>query len=161
VSASCEGSTSPCAFCERSGMPGATTIGPLPLRDSGKGRIEFPRMAKRDYYEVLGVGRGASMEAIPKAYRNLAPHSHPTVNKSTDAGKRFGEVQEAYDVRNDEAKGRMYDQVGHAEPRMGGVGAGGPGGAHYTWNTGPGGRMDVDAEDLSSMFDAFFGGRGM
>lgn len=112
-------------------------------------------MAKRDYYEVLGVRRGATQEEIRKAYRKLARQYHPDVNKSPEAPRRFTEVQEAYDVLSDEQKRRVYDQVGHAEPR---TAAGGPGGPHYAWGTGPGARMDVDAEDLSSMFEAFFGG---
>src|SRR5262249_50877506 len=54
-------------------------------------------------------------------------------------------------------KRKSYDQFGHAEPRAAGPGNGG---MHYGWSPGPGGRSDVDVEDLSSMFDAFFGGRG-
>jgi molecular chaperone DnaJ len=56
-------------------------------------------MAKqRDYYEILGVERGASADQIRSAYRKLARKFHPDVNKATDANKKFAEVQEAYDV---------------------------------------------------------------
>lgn len=127
-------------------------------------------MAKRDYYEVLGVSRTASAEEIRKAYRTLARKFHPDVNKSPDAQKRFTEIQEAYDLLSDEQKRKMYDRYGHAGTQgaaaggRGGAGGGGgaPGGGHYTWSNvgGPGGRADVDVEDLGSMFEAFFGGRG-
>src|SRR5689334_7597666 len=99
-------------------------------------------MAKRDYYEVLGVPRTATTDDIRKAYRKLARQYHPDVNKSPDAAKKFTEVQEAYDVLADDAKRRMYDQVGRAAEARSGAGPGG-GGAHYTWSSGPGGRQDV------------------
>ncbi len=114
-------------------------------------------MSKRDFYEVLGVPKTASQEDIRKAYRALARKLHPDVNKSGDAAKKFTEVQEAYDALSDEQKRKAYDQVGHAGMRSGP--AGGPGGMHYNWNAGPGGRVDLDPEDMSSMFDAFFGGQ--
>lgn len=118
-------------------------------------------MAKRDYYEVLGVPRTATADEIRNAYRKLARQFHPDVNKSPEAPKRFTEVQEAYDTLSDEPKRKLYDQYGHADPRAAAAGAG-PGGAHYSWTGAgsPGGRMDIDSEDLSSMFEAFFGGRG-
>ena len=59
---------------------------------------------EKDYYEVLGVERGASADAIRKAYRSLAREYHPDVNKSADASTRFAEVQEAYDVLSDAEK---------------------------------------------------------
>lgn len=113
-------------------------------------------MAKRDYYQVLGVGKGATQDEIRKAYRKLARELHPDVNKAADASAKFAEVQEAYDTLSEPTKRKQYDQFGHTPPR----GSGDPGGVHYQWNAGPGGRQDMDAEDLSSMFDAFFGGRG-
>ena len=124
------------------------------MRGLAGGRIQLSPMAKRDFYEVLGVSKGASQDEIRKAYRALARKLHPDVNKSGDAAKKFSEVQEAYDALSDEQKRKMYDQVGHA----GAAGRAGPGGMHYNWSTG--GRPDVDAEDMSSMFDAFFGGQG-
>ncbi len=119
-------------------------------------------MAKRDYYEVLGVAKGASEDEIRKAYRKLARQLHPDVNKAADAQKKFTEVQQAYDVLSDAGKKKAYDQFGHAaEGREAGP-AGAPGGQHYSWSNAGGGGMppNVDMEDLGSMFDAFFGGRG-
>ena len=82
-------------------------------------------MAKRDYYEVLGVRRGASDLEIKRAYRKLARKHHPDVNKSPDAVKKFREATEAYEVLSDSKKRQMYDQFGHAgAPRISG-GAGG------------------------------------
>src|SRR5512138_962074 len=76
-------------------------------------------MAKRDYYEILGVTRTASAEEIKKAHRRLVRQYHPDLNKSNpQAEEKFKEVQEAYDVLSDDTKRRQYDQFGHA-----GVGA--------------------------------------
>jgi len=107
-------------------------------------------MATRDYYEVLGVARGASADEIKAAYRKLARKYHPDVNKAADAEKRFAEVQAAYDVLSDEKKRKLYDQFGHAGPA---AGAEGP------WSGGRAGPagFNVDLEDLGSMFDTFFG----
>src|SRR5215475_12436576 len=80
-------------------------------------------MAKRDYYEVLGVSKTASQDDIRKAHRKLVRQYHPDVNKNNKAAEeKFKEVQEAYDVLSDEHKRKHYDQFGHA-----GVGEG-PGG---------------------------------
>ena len=77
-------------------------------------------MAKRDYYEVLGLSRGASEAEIKKAYRRLARKLHPDVNPGDKAAqKRFQEVQEAYDVLKDAEKRRAYDRFGHAGPGAG------------------------------------------
>lgn len=117
----------------------------------------------RDYYEVLGVSKTASADEIKKAYRGAARKLHPDVNKAPDAQKKFTEVQNAYDVLSDDAKRRAYDQFGEAGV-SGAAAAGGPGPG---WGAaGPGGyrvNMDgsgFDAEDLSSMFETFFGGMG-
>src|SRR3954467_12534568 len=76
-------------------------------------------MAKRDYYEVLGVSKSASADEIRKAHRKLVRQYHPDVNKNNKAAEdKFKEVQEAYDVLSDQAKRANYDQFGHA-----GVGA--------------------------------------
>ena len=69
---------------------------------------------KRDYYDVLGVGRDASVEDIKKAYRKLALQYHPDRNKSPGAEETFKEVSEAYAVLSDAEKRRTYDQLGHA-----------------------------------------------
>ena len=96
-------------------------------------------MSKRDYYEVLGVGRDASQEEIRKAYRKLARKYHPDVNKSPDAEEKFKEVKEAYEVLSDPQKKARYDQFGHTDP--GAAGGGGFGGF--------GGFLPADAWKLS------------
>src|SRR5688572_203197 len=83
-------------------------------------------MAKRDYYDVLGVSRKASAEEIKKAHRRLARKFHPDVNKDDPkATERFQEVQEAYDVLSDKEKRAAYDRFGHAGVGAGAAGAGG------------------------------------
>lgn len=71
-------------------------------------------MAKRDYYEILGVPKNAGKDQIKKAYRDLAKKYHPDVNKEKDAAERFKEVSEAYAVLSDDQKRATYDQFGHA-----------------------------------------------
>jgi len=78
---------------------------------------------KRDYYEVLGVGRSASKEEIKKVYRQLARQYHPDVNHAPDAETRFKEINEAYEVLSDAEKRTTYDRFGHVGP--GGLGFGG------------------------------------
>ena len=84
---------------------------------------------KRDYYEVLGVARTASKEELRGAYRKLARHYHPDVNKESDAEVRFKEINEAYEVLNDDDKRGRYDRFGHAgveqNGQAGGFGFGG------------------------------------
>ena len=107
-------------------------------------------MAKRDYYDVLGVRRDATADQVKAAYRKLARKVHPDVNKAADAPAKFREATEAYEVLSDAQKRKTYDQFGHAafEAQSGP----GPGGARtYTW-TGTGGGFDFA--------DFFGGGRG-
>ncbi len=117
-------------------------------------------MAEKDYYDVLGVPRGASQEDIRNAYRKLARELHPDVNKASDAQEKFAQVQAAYDVLGEPEKRAQYDRFGKA----GSGGFGGGEGAHYSWSNvggrGGGGSADFDLDDLGSMFDAFFGGQG-
>lgn len=102
-------------------------------------------MSKRDYYEVLGVNKGASTDDIKKAYRNLARQYHPDVNKEPNAEAKFKEVKEAYDILSDSAKRERYDRFGHEDPQAG-FGGAGFGGA--------------DFGDFGDIFDMFFGGGG-
>ncbi|MCD7033043.1 molecular chaperone DnaJ [Metabacillus sp. GX 13764] len=105
-------------------------------------------MSKRDYYEVLGVGKGASKDEIKKAYRSLSKKYHPDINQSDDAADKFKEVKEAYEVLNDDQKRAQYDQFGHTDPNQGFGGFGGQG-ADFG---GFGGFEDI--------FSSIFGGAG-
>jgi curved DNA-binding protein len=139
-------------------------------------------MAKRDYYEILGVARGASADEIKKAHRKLVRKYHPDVNKNNKSSEeKFKEAQEAYDVLSDETKRRNYDQFGHAGVGMGGAAGGGDpfegvrraqqqrgGGSGGRYRGGP----DVSVEDFDfggggagnadfgDIFEQIFGARG-
>lgn len=83
---------------------------------------------KRDYYEVLGLGRGAQKDEIKKKFRELAKKYHPDVNKEDkDAEKKFQEISEAYEVLEDAEKRKLYDAYGHAGVDPNFAGAGGDG----------------------------------
>ncbi|MCA9296812.1 MAG: DnaJ domain-containing protein, partial [Phycisphaerales bacterium] len=103
--------------------------------------------SKRDYYDVLGVSRTATEDQLKQAYRALARKFHPDVNKAEDAGAKFAELTEAYDVLADPERRKAYDRFGHEGARMG-VGAG----------AGPGRSAQVDLGDLGSIFEEMFGG---
>jgi len=112
-------------------------------------------MAKRDFYEILGVGRNASLEEIKKAYRRLAQKYHPDKNPgSKTAEERFKEINEAYQVLSDPDKKAQYDRfgfVGRPEPGQGPQP--GPGGRQYYYYTGgPGQEFNFDINDFMSGF---------
>ena len=109
-------------------------------------------MAKRDYYEVLGLTKGASQDDIKKAYRSLAKKYHPDINKEPGAEEKFKEINEAYDTLSDETKKARYDQFGHDDP-MGGAGGFGGFGGFEGFSGGAGGFGGF--EDILS---SFFGG---
>ncbi len=106
-------------------------------------------MEKRDYYEVLGVGKDSNLQEIKKAYKKLAKEYHPDHNKSSDAESKFKEVQEAYDVLGDESKRKAYDQYGHA----GTEGFSSASGGSYSYSD----FGDVPF-DMGEIFSQFFGG---
>lgn len=131
-------------------------------------------MAKRDYYEILGVSKNASEAEIKTAYRKLARKHHPDVDKSTGAEERFKEISEAYQVLTDPSKKSAYDQFGHAAFDRGAGGPFGSGGAGpfggaggwqtYSWSTSGGGpniQFDFGGfEDPFELFEQIFGGAG-
>lgn len=109
-------------------------------------------MAKRDYYEVLGVSKGASPDELKKAFRRLAVQHHP--DKEGGDETKFKELNEAYEVLKDDKKRQRYDQFGHA-----GVGGNG-GGDPFAGFGGQGQNINFDFGDLGlgDIFGSFFGG---
>ena len=86
-------------------------------------------MAKKDYYDVLGVERGVDEKAIKRAYKKLAMQYHPDRTKGDKAKEeKFKEIQEAYEILGDKEKRAAYDQYGHAAFEQGGMGGGDFGG---------------------------------
>lgn len=124
---------------------------------------------KRDYYEVLGLKKGASETEIKSAYRKLARQHHPDVDKSPGADVRFKEISEAYQVLSDPQKKQGYDQFGHAASQGFGGGGGNPfgegfnpfgqGGFQYEWSQN-GGNPNVDFSDPFDLFNQIFGMAG-
>lgn len=121
--------------------------------------------AKKDYYEVLELKKGASEAEIKSAYRKLARKYHPDVDKSPGATEKFKEVSEAYQVLSDPPKKQMYDQYGHAASNMGGgnpFGEGfnpfGNGGFSYSWS---GNGAQGGFADPFDLFEQIFGMGGM
>lgn len=138
-------------------------------------------MAKRDYYEVLGVSRSASADEIKRAHRKLVRQFHPDVNRDNPAAsEKFKEVQEAYDILSDEQKKKAYDQFGHAAfqpgmpPGVDPYEAARRAGQGRQWGAGQGVTVeDIDLEELlgggrgrqagggfGDLFESLFGGKG-
>ncbi|HIT57964.1 MAG TPA: molecular chaperone DnaJ [Candidatus Galloscillospira stercoripullorum] len=104
---------------------------------------------KRDYYEVLGVAKGAGEDEIKKAYRKLAKQYHPDLNPGDKTAEaKFKEINEAYEILSDKDKRARYDQFGHAgvDPNFGAGGGN------------PFGGFDMGDIDLGDIFGSFFGG---
>lgn len=116
-------------------------------------------MAKKDFYEVLGVGKNAGADELKRAYRQKARKHHPDVDKSTGAEEKFKEINEAYQVLSDPQKKSAYDQYGHSafEPGAGPGGFGGQQGGYqtYTWSSGGGGDQGYDFGGFADPFDIF------
>lgn len=116
----------------------------------------------KDFYQILGVARGASTDEIKKAYRRLAKQYHPDVNKGEKAAEeRFKEISEAYNVLSDAEERKKYDMFGAGYAGGGGPGPGpGPGFGGYQWQytgRGPGGGQDMgDMGDLGDLFGELF-----
>jgi molecular chaperone DnaJ len=112
-------------------------------------------MAKRDYYEVLGVEKGASPQEIKKAFRRTAMKFHPDRNSDDkNSDEKFKEAQEAYEILGDEEKKSAYDRFGHAGvdgSAGGGFGGGGAGGAGFG---------DIFGDVFGDIFGGGGGGRG-
>src|SRR5215510_7373620 len=105
-------------------------------------------MAKRDYYEVLGVNKDASDDDIKKAYRKLAMKHHPDRNPDNPkAEERFKEAKEAYEILSDSHKRSAYDQFGHAGVDPSAGAAGGAGFGNF-------------ADAFGDIFSDIFGGGG-
>ena len=109
-------------------------------------------MAKRDYYDVLGVQKNASDAEIKKAFRNLAKENHPDSNRGDEGAEtRFKEINEAYENLKDPQTRAAYDQFGHAGTQAGGMGSGGFGGGGFS-GSGFGGNFSDIFEDLFGDF---------
>ena len=112
--------------------------------------------SKRDYYEVLGIQKGADASAIKKAYRKMAKKYHPDANPGDkEAEEKFKEVNEAYEVLSDDQKRAAYDQYGHSAFENGGMGAGGFSGG-FTGNFSDMG--DIFGDIFGGCFSDIFGG---
>ena len=118
-------------------------------------KCNYNMASKRDYYEVLGVGKDASPDEIKKAFRRKAIDSHPDKEGGDEA--KFKEINEAYEVLKDTGKRQRYDQFGHA-----GVGGASGGGNPFGGSYGQGGQnVNFDFGDLGlgDIFNSFFGGQ--
>ncbi len=114
-------------------------------------------MSKKDYYEILGVDKGASKEEIKKAFHKLAHKHHPDKKGGDEA--KFKEASEAYQTLSDDSKRSQYDQFGHAGAQ-GGFGGGAGFGDFSQGFGGFSGQAGFDMGDLNDIFSEFFGGGG-
>lgn len=120
-------------------------------------------MAKRDYYEILGIPKDATEAQIKKAYRDLARKHHPDIDQSPQAEEKFKEINEAYQVLADREKRESYDRLGHAAFSQEGYGGfsgwkRGPGGYTYrtwSWSSPQDSSFDFDFGPFSDPFDIF------
>ena len=116
---------------------------------------------KRDYYEVLGLTKGADAAAIKKAYRKLAKKYHPDMNPGDkEAEKKFKEVTEAYNILSDPEKKKLYDQFGHAAFDETGAGGNPYGGTYRQSYGGPGGgyrEYHFEGGNMDDVFNDIFG----
>lgn len=116
---------------------------------------------KRDYYEVLGVSKNASVDELKKAYRKLALQYHPDKGGGKEAESKFKEINEAYSILSDPEKRKTYDQFGHSGPFGAGNGPSGYQSQQYGgFNPN---NINIDFEDLGGfgdIFETFFGGGG-
>src|SRR5207247_1809619 len=109
----------------------------------------------KDYYRILGVDRNADDKTLKSAYRRLARKYHPDVAKTKDAGERFKEINEAYEVLSDPKKRQRYDTLGSDWQRYAQPGPGAPGGSRVQY----GGDLG-DLGDFSEFFRSVFGDLG-
>ncbi len=114
-------------------------------------------MAKKDYYEILGVSKNATEAELKSAFRKLAKKYHPDVNKAADAQDKFKEIGEAYSVLSDAEKRSQYDQFGHDAYKQASQ-QGGAGGGYYSGGFGGFDFGGIDLEDI--LGDIFGGGFG-
>lgn len=109
-------------------------------------------LAKRDYYDILGVPRDASQHQIKKAFHRLAMKHHPDRNKSPGAEAKFREIAEAYETLSDDQRRREYDQVGHGPSAWEEAGGGGGGAGSHQFNHKP---FSFNFDDMFADFDMF------
>ncbi|XP_029969809.1 dnaJ homolog subfamily B member 9-like [Salarias fasciatus] len=107
-------------------------------------------LAKRDYYEILGVSRDATERQIKKAFHKLALKYHPDRNKAPDAEAKFREMAEAYETLSDDKRRKEYDQFGHTASSEGAYGGGG--GGNYNFNQH---YQSFNFDDIFKDFDPF------
>lgn len=120
--------------------------------------IYWPSM--KDYYQILGLARGASADEIKKTYRRLAKQYHPDINKNKEAEEKFKEISEAYNVLSDPKQKQQYDMFGQTGFGGGSTGGAGPGGFRWEFRQGPEGSRtsgNADPRDFGEMF----GGGGL